>query len=269
MAGFGLLVVLVLSSAIGCDRADSGQDAAPEDSRRLMVFAASSLTEAFGDMAESFERAHPGVEVSLYFAGSQTLRTQILNGAPADVFAPAGRKYMRSLGERNLVGPARVFARNELVIVTPADNPAGIASVRELPQAERLVVGARAAPVGRYAGEFLERAGREFGGGFRQKVERDIVSREVNARLVLAKVAIGEADAGIVYRTDAAARGDKVWTVEIPKNLNMLAAYPIAAVARTPRAELAEKWVKFVLSDEGQEILAEHGFITVEPARSQ
>lgn len=225
-----------------------------------MVYAASSLTESFEAMGIAFEKEHPDVDVTLNFAGSQALRTQIENGAPADVFASANQNHLDALYDTNLVNKPTLFAHNSLVIVTPTDNPAKIESVADLPRAARLVVGTAEVPVGRYTLEFLARATNKLGDAYRQRVEHDIVSREVNVRLVLTKVSMGEADAGIVYRTDARARGEQVHTVEIPEELNIRAHYPIAVLTNSAHSTTAKQWVDFVGSPAGQKILAEVGF---------
>jgi molybdate transport system substrate-binding protein len=225
----------------------------------LLVFAASSLREAFTDLARAFERQHPGVSIELNLAGSQELRTQIENGAPADVFASADWKQMQALVSAGIAAPARVFARNTPVIAVPKGNPAGIHGLADLDRARRIVVGAPEVPIGAYALRILDAGDRRYGAGFRARVEARVVSRELNVRQVLAKVTLGEADAAIVYRTDAeATRG--VALVEIPSELNVVAEYPVAALARAPDRALAGAFVDLVLSQTGREVLARHGF---------
>jgi len=142
-----------------------------------MVFAASSLREAFNDLARLFERQNAGVTVELNLAGSQELRTQIENGAPADVFASADWKQMQALVSARVAGPARVFARNEPVIAVPEGNPAGIHTLADLPRARRIVVGAPEVPIGAYTLRILGAADRHYGAGFRSRVEARVVSR--------------------------------------------------------------------------------------------
>jgi len=228
--------------------------------RDLVVFAAASLRESFGELARTFEREHPGVAVSLALAGSQELRTQIENGAPADVFASADPKHLEPLVAAKLVAAPRIFARNEPVIVVPRGNPAAIASLRDLPQASRLVLGIPEVPIGTYAVRILDAASVRYGADFRARVEARVVSREVNVRQVLAKVALGEADAAIVYRTDAAAAAKSVEQVIIPPELNVVAQYPIAVVAAGKEPSLAREFVELVLSPAGQRILGRFGF---------
>jgi molybdate transport system substrate-binding protein len=227
--------------------------------RELVVFAAASLRESFGAIARTFEREHRGVTVSLALAGSQELRTQIENGATADVFASADSKHMEMLVAAKLVGNPRIFARNEPVIVVPRGNPAGISSLRDLPRARGIVLGIPAVPIGAYALRILEAASRRYGGDFLERVEARVVSREVNVRQVLAKVALGEADAAIVYRTDAAAT-NAVEAIPIPPELNVVAEYPIAPVASGRQPALAREFIDLVLSPAGQEILGRFGF---------
>lgn len=262
-----MLMGLLLAS--GCERTSPGDEdesTAEEGNQELMVFAAASLTEAFQEIADAFEKEHTGVDVTLHFAGSQALRTQIESGAPADVFASANQNHIDALLEKKLINTPALFAHNSLVIVTPPDNPAGLKTVEDLPNAERLVVGTNEVPVGRYTLQFLDHAAKEFGDDYREKVEQDIVSREVNVRLVLTKVSMGEADAGVVYRTDAQARGEQVRTIEIPEALNIRADYPIAVPTRSPKPALANAWVEFVRSSQGQDILKSKGFGPATPA---
>jgi molybdate transport system substrate-binding protein len=227
----------------------------------LVVFAAASLKEAFEALAPVFEKSHPGTKVQLAFAGSQELRTQIEQGARADVFAAADPAHLEALERAGLVTPPRLFARNEPVIVVPAGNPAGIRALPDLPRARRLVVGAPEVPIGKYTVRVLEAAGRKLGAAFRAQVEARVVSRELNVRQVLAKVVLGEADAGIVYRTDARAAKDKVEVVTIPPDLNVLCAYPVATLQATKQAALARSWVELLFSAEGQARLRAAGFL--------
>lgn len=222
---------------------------------QLTVFAASSLREAFTELARTFERQEAGASVALDFAGSQQLRLQIENGAAASVFASADERQMQPLRAQALVDEPRIFARNAPVVVVPAANPAGLRSFDDLPKARRIVLGAPEVPVGAYAQQALE----SRGAAFRRAVEERVVSRELNVRQVLAKVALGEADAGIVYRTDAAAAAGKVRALPIPGA--PAARYPIAALSQARAPDLARKFIALVLSPAGQEVLRRQGFL--------
>lgn len=226
---------------------------------RLDVFAASSLTEAFGDVEMLFEAAHPGVDAVLSFAGSQTLRLQIERGARADVFASADPAQTAALAEAGLVEGERPFAYNEMAVIVPPGNPAGIESFRDLPRAERLVVGHESVPAGVYARRILAAAGELFGPGFRAAVEERIVSEESNVRLVRAKVERGEADAAIVYRTDAL--GGRVRAVPVPASLNVQAEYVVAAVSERASRPAALRWIDFLGSAGARGALAARGFV--------
>jgi molybdate transport system substrate-binding protein len=236
-----------------------------ETSRELTVCAASSLREAFEGLVAEFERLHAGTTVHLNLAGSQELRTQIEHLARADVFASADLRHMAALEKAGLVGKPAVFARNEPVIVVPKGNPAKIRALTDLPKTKRLVVGAMEVPIGRYTMEIFDAAGNKYGAELRAKLEASVVSRELNVRQVLAKVALGEADAGIVYRTDAMAAKDQVEVVTIPSELNAIAQYPIAVIKAAPQPELAAAWTALVLSPAGQRRLVAAGFLPVTP----
>lgn len=242
-----------------------GEDRAVERTE-LAIYAASSLTEAFGELADSFQREHPTTRVHLHFAGSHILRAQIENGAPADIFASADRSHIQSLQTQQLVDAPKLFAHNDLTIVTPPANPASLYSVLDLPRATRLVIGTPSVPIGRYTDEFLRRASSSFGADYRQQVEHAIVSREANTRLVLAKIILQEADAGIVYRSDAFARRESINMIPIPESLNPRADYMIAVLRRNPARKHAAAWVDFVRSTAGQQILERHGFTPLAPS---
>jgi molybdate transport system substrate-binding protein len=224
-----------------------------------VVFAASSLKDVFRSIGAAFEDAHPGARVTFQFAGTQTLRTQIEHGAATDVFASADVDHMRALETASLVDASHVFAENEPVVVV-ARNVPSIVTFADLPSAERIVVGAPNVPIGRYTRRILRRAGASLGETFRSRVEARVVSRELNVRQVLAKVALGEAQAGIVYRTDAITAGDRVRIVPVPTAINVVAACAIAVTRTSPHPSLARAWVDLVLSDEGRDILGRAGF---------
>jgi molybdate transport system substrate-binding protein len=248
-------VLLFVSLTLGCEDREA---AAGDD--ELVVFAAASLREVFTAMAEDFERSHPGVEVAFNFAGTQELRTQLEHGAAVDVFASADRAHMEALSVAHRVTTPRVFARNELVIVVAREAAPSIRSLGDLPSASRIVVGAPEVPIGRYTLQILDRASDTLGPEFRARVEANVVSRELNVRQVLTKVSLGEAQAGLVYRTDARTTAN-VGVVDIPAEMNVIAEYPIAVVTDAPHATLAREWVELVLSREGQRALESEGFL--------
>ena len=236
------------------------QGCAPSDtSQTLHVFAASSLAESFADMEHAFEAAHPGTDVVFAFAGSQVLRLQIEQGAPADVFASADPAHMQALVEQDRIRDERIFAHNQLILIVPPENPARIESFRDLPRASRLVIGTAGVPVGSYARQALRRAEAAGAGGFAASVLARVASEESNVRLVRAKVELGEADAAIVYRSDTVA-AERVRAIEIPADLNVSADYSIGVVEDTANRDLADAWLAFVLSGEGRQLLARHGF---------
>jgi molybdate transport system substrate-binding protein len=235
----------------------------------LTVFAAASLTEAFTELGEAFRAEHPGVEVTFNFAGSQQLVQQLAQGAPADVFASANQAQMEAAisAGRVAAGSAQVFARNRLAVIYPRNNPAGLARLQDLAKPGlKLVLAAREVPAGGYSLQFLDKAGlsADFGAGFTDRVLSNVVSYEENVRAVYSKVALGEADAGIVYATDIPKDNpDGTGKLDIPDEWNVVAEYPLAVVADSADPELAMSFVQFVLSTEGQGILASYGFTPV------
>lgn len=236
----------------------------PEGGGNLTVFAAASLTDAFGAVKTDLEAAHPGLAIAYNFAGSQALVTQLGEGAEADVFASANNTQMKAAQEKDLIsGDPVMFVKNKLVIVTPADNPAGIDSPDDLGTAGvRLVLAQADVPVGRYAREAVCGMAQDtaaFGEDFASRVAGNVVSEEEDVRDVLTKVELGEADAGIVYVSDAFIGSDKVQQVEIPADLNIIATYPISTVTGGDEA-LGDAFIAYVLSDDGQATLADYGF---------
>jgi molybdate transport system substrate-binding protein len=246
---------------------------AQADDETLIVFGASSLTEAFEDIAAAFEDAHPGVEVVLNFGSSSTLAAQLAEGAPADVFASANERQMDAARDAGRIAePIRIFARNRLTLAVPADNPAHIESLIDLAKPGiLLVVAAPEVPVRVYTDVMLERLAADpaYGEDYRAAVLANIVSEEDNVRQVIAKIALGEADAGIVYQSDITPDIRKsVTAIPIPDEYNTLAEYPIAVTDDTSRSELAQAFVDFVLSDAGQTALARWGFIPADAPES-
>ena len=220
----------------------------------LTIFAASSLTEAFTELATAFEAEHPDTDVVLNFAGSSTLATQIEQGAPADLFASADlANLLRIVPEENAV----FFATNRMVVITPGKSP--VTRLEDLATQDYLLVSAgESVPAGRYADEVLENLNALYGAEYAERVRTHLVSLETNVRQVAAKVALGEADAALVYATDAATL-DQVRILEIPASYNVTALYPLAVVPESKQVELAETFVAFVLG-EGQKVLRDYGF---------
>lgn len=231
----------------------------------LTVFAASSLTGAFTEIGKAFEAANPGITVTLNFAGSGALRTQIEEGAPADVFASASGKEMDTLVTGNFItkDAPQIFLTNKLVVILPANNPSALEKLEDLSKPGiKLVLAAETVPVGNYARQALDKMNGSFGTDFKDKVLANIVSNEDNVKQVVAKVQLGEADAGIVYISDSIAAPD-LKSIEIPTDLNVIAKYPIAPLAKSENADLAAKFTEYVLSAEGQAVLQKWGFAPI------
>ena len=242
-----VIVAALLLTACGKDAVEPGSAPGSE----LLVFAASSLTDAFQEIGDAFEEKNPGVSVGFNFLASSDLAAQIEQGAPADVFASADDPNMQIVVDEGLArGAPRAFAQNKLVIVVPAGNPGSIGSLDDLENPDLVVsVCVEECPAGSYAREMFEKAGIE--------VEPDSLEPEVKA--VVTRVETGEADAGVVYATDVLAAGDDVVAIPIPDEVNVLPTYSIVALEDSPAA--GEELVEFVLSGDGQEILRAHGFL--------
>ena len=243
-------------AAVALALATCGGDGSEEE---ITVFAAASLSDAFGELATAFEAEHPDVTVRLSLAGSAALRTQILEGAPADVFASASSDEVEALEAEGLVRDQRTLAANTLVVATRED---GIGSFEDLAApGVRLVLAGEDVPAGRYARAALALAGADaaFGEDFAGRVLANVRSNEANVRAALAKVELGEADAAIVYATDlAAAKG--VRAVPVPVRFQVAAEYHIALLSGS---DAAEAFVAFATSPEGTSVLERHGFTAV------
>lgn len=247
LAGAALSAVLLA----GCGSGSDSDGANGTGSTGLTVLAAASLTDVFTEAADRFAQEHEGVTVEFSFAGSQELAAQIQQGVPADAVVTADTATMESVAEET--GEPAVIARNELVIVTPPGNPAGVEDLTDLAQdGLRLVLAAPEVPVGRYGEEILDRAG----------VSVTPVSQEPNVRAVLSKVRLGEADAGLVYATDAASAGEDVLTFPIPAEQNVIAAYPAAVLNTSEHPDEAAAFVAWLGTEPARELLTAAGFVT-------
>jgi molybdate transport system substrate-binding protein len=254
-----LIAVAVLATALaGCGGGSAGRaDGSTAGGGRAVtgeidVFAAASLTEAFGELGTDFEAAHPGSHVTFDFGASSELAAQIAQGAPADVFASADRANAEAVVRAGLAsGPPEVFATNSLTILVERGNPRHVRSLADLAAPElSVVLCATEVPCGKYAAQILSTAG----------VAVTPRSLEQNVKGVVTKVTTGEADAGIVYVTDAAAAADRTDQVDIPTARNAVATYPVVALRDASNRRGAAAFVDFVTGRTGRRVLARHGF---------
>lgn len=248
-----LAAVALVAGLAGCaNSSQSVADATGGVEGTVTVFAAASLKSSFTQLAEAFEAEHPGTTVTLSFAGSSDLATQISQGAPADVFASADTKNMGKVADAGLVeGEPKVFATNTLAIAVPAGNPAGISSFADLSRTGiRLVTCAKQVPCGAAAATVAER----------HRTVLSPVSEENSVTDVLGKVTSGEADAGLVYVTDVRTAGDKVGSIPFPEAADAVNSYPIAALADGRNKAAAAAFLDLVTGAEGQRVLGQAGF---------
>jgi molybdate transport system substrate-binding protein len=220
---------------------------------KLNVFAAASLTESFNDLKTSLATSNPGLSLTMTYAGSQALVTQIEQGAPADVFASADMKNMDKLVAKGMVETPKTFARNKLEIAVAPGNPKHITSLADTEKAGvTLVLADPSVPAGNYARQAYTKAGLPA---------PKPVSNELDVKSALSKVELGEADATVVYVTDVKAAGNKVEGVSIPDDQNVIATYPIAALKASKNLPAAEAYVNEVVSGSGQQALHARGFL--------
>lgn len=232
----------------------------------ITVFAAASLTDAFQELGRILEHGPSGTTVRLSFAGSQQLALQLESGAGADVFASADQRWMTYAQNHGLIdGTPAIFARNRLVVIVPRTNPGRIRALPDLARKGlKVVLAAEAVPAGRYSREALHKmaAAPGYGAGFDTRVLGNVVSQEDNVKAVVAKVQLGEADGGIVYRSDLTAAVRRyVHAIDIPDDYNVIAGYPIAVVTGGSNPAGARSFLALVLSEEGQRVLRRHGLI--------
>jgi molybdate transport system substrate-binding protein len=234
----------------------------------IVVFAASSLTDAFNEIGERFKATHPGVTVAFNFGASTQLVAQLDQGARADVFASADQVQMdRAKTARRIDGADPVFATNRLVVIAPAANPGGLWAPLDLSRPGiKLVTSQPDVPIGVYTQSMLDRMSQSpsFGADFKDRVNANVVSSEANVRQIVAKVQLGEADSGVVYRSDVTPQvAPQLMVIDVPDEFNTLASYPIAIVSDAPNQAGAAAFLAFVLSPSGQEILARWNFVPV------
>jgi molybdate transport system substrate-binding protein len=246
---FLVAVVAALLSACG----SSGSPSTSSLSGTASVFAAASLTASFNAIGTAFQAAHPGVTIKFNFGGTPTLVTQIEQGASADVLASADTTNMDKLKTDGFTaGTPQVFAHNKLEIVVAAGNPKGITGLADLSKPGVIyITEAPTVPAGKYALQILANA----------NVKVTPKSLETDVKSVVSKIQLGEADAGIVYVTDVTAAGNKVAGVPIPDSVNVIATYPIVAVKGTKNADIANAFIAYVLSADGQATLQSFGFL--------
>jgi molybdate transport system substrate-binding protein len=251
-----LPIAVLLAAPVAAGAADQG---------KITVFAAASLREAFEAAAPAFTQK-TGIAVTFNFAGSDTLAAQILQGAPADVFASANENQMKKLADAGaLAGAPATFARNRLVGIVPDANPGNVSAIADFARpGVKVVLAAATVPVGSYARAAFARMNGHDGlpADFADRVEKNVVSNELDVKAVATKIALGEGDAGVVYSTDLTASvAAKVKSIAFPPGAAPEATYPIAAVKSAPNAAGAHAFVAFVLHD-GQTFLKARGFIS-------
>lgn len=259
-----LILVASLVAVAGCsdsstdDSSEStkptnaGATSIPEITGEITVFAAASLTESFTELGKQFESAHPGTTVRFSFGASSGLATQLIEGAPADVFASADESNMTKVSDASATaGEPTVFATNRLAILTEPGNPEGIADLADLADPSLTVVLCAAeVPCGKFAAQILSNA----------KVSVTPKSYEENVKAVVTKVTLGEADAGIVYATDVIAAGDKATGVDIPAEQNEIATAQVASLESAPNPDGAAAFAEFVASGEARSVFDRYGF---------
>jgi molybdate transport system substrate-binding protein len=250
-----VLAAALLLAVSACGTSAAGERPGPSSGDRvsgqITVFAAASLTESFTTLGKQFEAAHPGTTVTFSFGPSSGLAEQIDQGAPADVFASASTTTMGQVVRAGKAVRPATFAGNVMEIAVPADNPAGVTRLADLASPRvKVALCQPQVPCGSVAAKVIENAGLTVAP----------VTLETDVKSVLAKISLGEVDAGLVYVTDVRAAGDKVQGIAVPTEVNASTQYPIAALADAPRPVAAAAFVDYVLSDAGRSVLTAAGF---------
>jgi molybdate transport system substrate-binding protein len=266
-----LIGVIVLIALAGVYTAY--QYLAPKPAERLTVFAAASLTKPFQALEAGFEKKY-AANVTFNFAGSSTLSTQIIQGSPCDVFASANTKEMTNVKNANMLnGTSTVFAHNSIMVVVSKSYTAGINSLLDLAKPGiRIELADKSVPIGNYALQILMKIDATYGNsssplykgaewvGFKNKVLTNVVSYDTDVEQVVTKVVTGTADVGIAYKSDAINRANEVSFFEIPSEVNLVAVYPIGAISGSGHAKLAQEFIDYLLSADGQKALTDAGF---------
>ena len=235
----------------------------------LTVFTAASLTGAFGEIGEMYEN-ETGIHVAFNFDGSQALRTQLENGAYADLFASANIKQMNAVRESGLVNNSSVaiFTRNKLSLIVPKDNPANIRNLTDLARpGVKIVMGTKDVPVGDYALQIIAKLGNDsaYGPDYETEVMANVISQETSVSYVVTKVALGEADAGFAYVSDVTQDMiSKIDKIVIPDEYNIIAEYPMGMLMESKYPAESQRFMDLVMSDEGRAVLEKYGFDPVE-----
>lgn len=234
----------------------------------LVVSAASSLQDSFIEAGKMFEHDHPGTRIAFNFASSNQLFNQIEQGAPVDVFASADMSLLKRLAEKLITTEDSVMAKNKLTVIVSKSSNMKVNDIADLTKkGVRIILAGNQVPAGRYARQFLQKAdqGGSYGADFNAKVMANVVSEEPDLRMVAMKVSFGEGDAGIVYVSDASGDvGNKVRTIAIADNLNVLMEYGVAIVKKSAHPELAKAFYDLMLSPKGQAIITKGGLLSAQ-----
>ncbi|HNX09341.1 MAG TPA: molybdate ABC transporter substrate-binding protein [Methanothrix sp.] len=242
--------------------------AAAEEPKELTVFTAASLTGAFGEIGQIFEN-ETNMNVAFNFDGSQALRTQIENGAYADVFASANKKQMNAVKDAGLINNSSMvlFTTNKISLIIPKDNPAKINNLSDLARpGVKIVMGTKDVPVGDYAMQIISKLGNDsaYGESYKTAVLANVISQETTVNYVVTKVALGEADVGFAYVSDITEDlSAKVDKIEIPDEYNVIGEYPIAVLKDSKYPAESQEFINLVKSDEGKAVLEKYGFAPV------
>ncbi len=271
---FIAFLLLLVGALSACGNSAQGNSPTPPPKITLNVFAAASLNGVFTQIGKQFDQAHPGNTTVFNFAGSQQLAQQISQGATTDVFASANQTQMNVVVQSGEVdaSTSKVFVHNLLTVVFPQSNPGQITTLQDLAKPGlKIVLAAKTVPAGQYALDFLSKASKDpsFAPNYQANVLKNVVSYETDVESVLTKVSLGEADAGIVYTSDAASTtGKQLGKLSIPTNLQTEASYPIAPIKGSKNAARAQQFVDYVLSSAGQQALGQFGFIPLSASTS-
>jgi molybdate transport system substrate-binding protein len=270
LVSFGLLLAGCAGSTAPAAAPTTAATAAPAVSgagKELTVFAAASLTDSFNEIGTAFTTKSGGAKVTYNFGGSNTLRAQIEQGARADVFASANETEMNTLVKGSFVtATPSIFARNRLVVILPKANPGKIQKFQDLGNSGlKIVAAGPSVPVGGYMLQMLDKmdADSSFGAGFKDKFMKNVISQETDVKQVVAKVQLGEGDAGVVYSTDVTPKvTPDVQILDVPDAFNVIAQYPIAVTKDAKEKDLGQAFVDYVVGTDGQAVMKKYNFIS-------
>lgn len=256
------ILILVLT---GCSQNNEGLNRSNDAKDQVTIFAASSLTDAVNTISQSYESENDHIDIRINYAGSKTLRSQLENGAQADIFLSANKKHYDALLDQGILSEGREILQNEMVLVLSKEGAEKIKTLEDLTKDHQLILAEKGVPAGDYGREVICRLGEVYGSDYEGMVLENLASSENNVRQVLMKIVLGEGDAAFVYKTDVSHDiKDKVVVLDIPKDYNVTASYWMGIVNNDMISESVRDCCAYIMADDSCDVFEKYGFCIVE-----